>query len=462
MISDSWTAIVVAAGEGKRMRSATPKVLHPILGSSMVEWVVEAIRTAGAARIVVVLSPSSSERAPSSLRSNNIEIALQTKPLGTGDAVACARDTLERWTGPVVVACGDSPAIRPSTVSSLVQAHNDNGAAMTLAISRPADPSGYGRIERDAEGKPCGIVEEAAASKNQLLNNEVNSGLYCFSGRHLWRWLDQISPSQVGEYYLTDVLEMAYREGAGIAEVTADSAELAGVNNRAQLTEAASHLRGRVNEEFMLAGVTIGDPATTWIEPSVQIAADVTLLPNVYLRGNTVVECGTIIGPGTEIVDSRIGSHSTIRWSVVAESTVGNNVTIGPFSHLRPGSRVGNDVHIGSFAELKNSRLGPMTRMPHFSYLGDADVGAEVNIGAGTITCNYDGESGRKSATIIGDKASIGSDTMLVAPRRIGRGALTGAGSVVTHDLAPDDVAHGVPARVVRKRRKDSKGSNER
>ena len=303
-------------------------------------------------------------------------------------------------------------------------------------------------------------MEEAAADRDQLLNNEVNSGLYCFSGRHLWSWLDQLSPSQVGEYYLTDLVEIAYREGAGIAEVTADPAELAGVNNRAQLTEAATHLRARINEQLMLAGVTIDDPASTWIEPSVQIAADVTLLPNVYLRGNTVVDSGTVIGPGTEIVDSRIGSHSVIRWSVVTESTVGNKVTIGPFSHLRPGSAVDNDVHIGSFAELKNTRLGPMTKVPHLSYLGDADVGAEVNIGAGTITCNYDGESGRKSATIIGDRASIGSDTMLVAPRTIGRGALTGAGSVVTHDLAPDEVAHGVPARVVRKRRKDSNGPN--
>ena len=444
------------------MRSATPKVLHPILGRPMVEWVVEAIRSAGAARIVVVLSPSTSEQAPASLRSADIEIALQTRPLGTGHAVGCARDKLERWTGPVVVACGDSPSIRPGTVSAMVQAQEDAAAAMTLAISRPTDPSGYGRIERDPEGKPRAIVEEAAADKDQLLNNEVNSGLYCFAGRHLWRWLDQLSPSQVGEYYLTDLLEMAYREGVGIAEVTADSAELAGVNNRAQLTEAASHLRARINEEFMVAGVTIDDPASAWIEPSVELAADVTLLPNVYLRGSTVVDGGTVIGPGTEIVDSRIGSHSTIRWSVVTESSVGNNVTIGPFSHLRPGSTVANDVHIGSFAELKNSRLGPMTKVPHFSYLGDADVGAEVNIGAGTITCNYDGESGRKSATIIGDRASIGSDTMLVAPRTIGRGALTGAGSVVTHDLAPDDVAHGVPARVVRKRRKDSNGPNER
>ncbi len=451
---------MVAAGEGKRMRSVTPKVLHPILGRPMVEWVVEAVRRAGAAKIVVVLSPSSSEQAPSSLHAADIEIAPQTEALGTGHAVACAGDKLESWSGPIIVACGDSPSIRPDTISALVDAHGQAAAAMTLAISRPTDPSGYGRIERDAEGKPTAIVEEAAATKDQLLNNEVNGGLYCFSGRHLWRWVRQLTPSPVGEYYLTDLLEIAYREGAGIAEVTAEATELAGVNDRAQLSEAASHLRTRINREVMLAGVTIADPATTWIEPSVELAGDVTLLPNVYLKGNTVVESGTVIGPGSEIVDSRIGSQSMIRWSIVTESTVGNNVTVGPFSHLRPGSLVADDVHIGSFAELKNSRLGPMTKVPHFSYLGDAEIGAEVNIGAGTITCNYDGESGRKSATIIGDKASIGSDTMLVAPRTIGRGALTGAGAVVTHDLAPDEVAHGVPARVVRKRRKDSNGHN--
>ena len=451
---------MVAAGEGKRMRSVTPKVLHPILGRPMVEWVVEAIRRAGATTIVVVLSPSSSEQAPSSLHAGDIEIALQTEALGTGHAVACAREKLENWGGPVIVACGDGPSIRPDTISAMVEAHQEAAAAVTLAISRPTDPAGYGRVERDAEGKPTAIVEEAAATENQLLNNEVNSGLYCFSGRHLWRWLQQLTPSPVGEYYLTDLLEIAYREGAGIAEVTAEATELAGVNDRAQLSEAASHLRTRINREVMLAGVTIADPATTWIEPSVELAADVTLLPNVYLRGNTAVESGTVIGPGSEIVDSRIGSQSMIRWSIVTESTVGNNVTVGPFSHLRPGSLVADDVHIGSFAELKNSRLGPMTKVPHFSYLGDAEIGAEVNIGAGTITCNYDGESGRKSATIIGDKASIGSDTMLVAPRTIGRGALTGAGAVVTHDLAPDEVAHGVPARVVRKRRKDSNGPN--
>ena len=256
-------------------------------------------------------------------------------------------------------------------------------------------------------------------------------------------------------------MALAYREKSVIAELGSDLTELAGVNDRAQLAEATRQLQTRIITALMRSGVTMIDPLTTWVEPTVQLAPDVTLLPGVSLRGQTVVEAGAEIGPNSEIVDSRIGPRSRVRWSVIEQATVGADVTIGPFSHLRPGSIIADGVHIGNFAEIKDSRLGPNTKVGHFSYLGDAEVGAEVNIGAGTVTCNYDVETDTKSKTVIGDYAAIGSDTMLVAPVSVGDGAVTGAGSVVTHDLKAGEVAVGVPARVVRQsRRKLPKGND--
>ncbi len=461
-MSSDWAAIVLAAGQGKRMRSSRPKILHTILGRPMVEWVIAALHGAGAAKVVLVLSPADHQQIASSLHLDGISVALQSEPLGTALAARCAQAELNGWHSEIVVACGDSPLLRSETVSGLLTAHRHSGAALTLATARAGDPTGYGRIKRDESDRPCAIVEEAAAHEDDRLSNEVNSGLYCFSPGHLWRWLAEIKPSAAGEYYLTDALELAYQENAIVAEINSELTELAGVNDRAQLAEAARQLQTRINTALMRSGVTMIDPLTTWVEPTVHLAPDVTLMPGVLLRGQTVIEAGAEIGPNSEIVDSRIGPRSQVRWSVIEQATVGAKVTIGPFSHLRPGTIVADGVHIGNFAEVKNSRLGPNTKMGHFSYLGDAEVGAEVNIGAGTITCNYDAESDTKNKTVIGDYAAIGSDTMLVAPVSVGAGAVTGAGSVVTHDLKPGDVAIGAPARVVRQsRRKLPKGNDE-
>ena len=345
----------------------------------------------------------------------------------------------------MLVLYGDTPLITRETLQTLVDEHWRRGAAATILTFRPPDPGHYGRIVRGRDGKVQAIVEWKEASPQIRAIREVNSGIMCFDADFLWASLSKLQPKH-GEYYLTDVVEMAVAQGRSVGAQEADTEEVLGVNDRVELAQAEAILRRRINQQWMLAGVTVQDPTTTYIDADVELGQDTVIYPNTYLREATRIGPDCRIGPNTLIRDSTLGARCEVRLSVVEGAVLEDDVDVGPFSHLRPNVYLSRGVHVGNFTELKNARLGPGTKTGHFSYLGDAQVGAEVNIGAGTVTCNYDGV--RKLRTIIEDGAFIGSDVMLVAPVRIGHGARIGAGAVVTHDVPPNSLAYGVPARV--------------
>ncbi len=329
--------------------------------------------------------------------------------------------------------------------------HLEAKADLTFLTALVDDPRGQGRVQHDDSGRVSGIIEEADADEATLAGNEVNAGVYCFRAEWLWPRLPGIQRSAAGEYYLTDLVSIGVDEGATILAVPAgDPAEALGINDRIQLAQAEAVLRDRIRRRHMLAGITIVDPATTYIDADVTIGMDTTVYPNTYLGGKSVIGEECVIGPSSQVIESTLGSRCRVDSSVIEESTLEDNIDVGPFSHLRAGAYVCSGVHIGNFAEVKNSRIGRNTKMGHFSYVGDAQVGDEVNIGAGTITCNFDGVS--KHRTIIGDSAFIGSDTMLVAPVEVGAGAQTAAGSIVNHDVPPNTLAVGAPARLRRRK----------
>jgi bifunctional UDP-N-acetylglucosamine pyrophosphorylase/glucosamine-1-phosphate N-acetyltransferase len=344
------------------------------------------------------------------------------------------------------------PLIRVETFRRLIECQLDNDGPLTLLSALSDDPRGFGRIERDESNQVLGIVEEAHANERQLAITELNVGAYCFRADWVWEHLDQLPVSPKGEYYLTDLVGIAAVGGMKVMSIPVESLdESIGVNTRVHLAEAELALRKRILTHWMEAGVTVRDPSTTYVDSGVSIGQDTLLLPNTYLEGETVVGSGCTVGPNTIIRSSTIGDACTILSSVVEHATIEDEVEIGPYAHLRTGTYLEQGVHVGNFGEIKNSRLGRGVKMGHFSYIGDATIGEGVNIGAGTITCNFDGE--RKNKTEIGSGAFIGSDTMLVAPVRIGKGARTGAGSVVTKDVPDNSIAVGIPARVVRKRK---------
>jgi bifunctional UDP-N-acetylglucosamine pyrophosphorylase/glucosamine-1-phosphate N-acetyltransferase len=343
------------------------------------------------------------------------------------------------------------PLLRAGTLRKVAEAQQGHAGPLSLLTFRSPNPRGFGRVIRAPEGTIRGIVEEAVATSAQRNIDELNIGVYCFRPEWLWAHLPRVRVSPQGEQYLTDLVGMAAAEGAEVGSVILeDSDESIGVNTREHLAEAEAALRRRLNQKWMLDGVTLRDPATTYIGPKVELGRDTVIESNTHLEGNTIVGTGCRIGPNSIVRDSILGKDCIVEASVLEGAELADEVRIGPFSHLRPGARLGRAVHVGNFGEVKNSTLGPGVRMGHFSYVGDATVGADVNIGAGTITCNFDGE--RKHATEIGAGAFIGSDTMLVAPIRIGQRARTGAGSVVTRDVPDDSVAVGVPARVIRRK----------
>jgi bifunctional UDP-N-acetylglucosamine pyrophosphorylase/glucosamine-1-phosphate N-acetyltransferase len=375
---------------------------------------------------------------------------VQEPQLGTGHAVMQAEPLLRDASDLVLVTYADMPLVSPDTLRQLVAAHQKNPAVITMVTVIATDPRGFGRIIRDAEGRVQAIVEESQATPEQLAIRELNASIYCFSASWLWPALKRIPLSPKGEYYLTDLVGLAVADRLSVqALVAADPAEMIGVNTRVHLAEAEALLRRRINQHWMLQGVTMINPEATYIEPEVSIGRDTLLWPDTYLRGNTIIGSDCELGPNTIIQDSQVGDACTILASVLEGAHLEDHVEVGPFARLRKGAHLAPGVHMGNFGEVKNSYLGPGTKMGHFSYLGDAAIGAEVNIGAGTITCNFDGK--HKHPTEIGEGAFIGSDTMLVAPVKIGAGARTGAGAVVTHDVPPFSLAVGVPARVIRK-----------
>jgi bifunctional UDP-N-acetylglucosamine pyrophosphorylase / glucosamine-1-phosphate N-acetyltransferase len=441
-------AVILAAGQGTRMKSALPKVLHPILGKPMLWYAIQAARAATGADPVLVVGYGA--QAVQAAIGDQARYALQEQQLGTGHAVLQAAEMLRGTAEQVLVITGDMPLMQADTLARLVQAQASHPGPLTMSSVISADSHGFGRVVRGTDSTVQAIVEEAQASPEQLAIQELNASAYCFQAEWLWETLPHIPISPKGEYYLTDIVGIAVAEGLPVqALVMDDLQEFTGINTRIHLAEATAILHRRINAAWMLSGVTMVDPEAVYIEPGVQIGQDTLIWPGTYLRGETRIGASCELGPNAIITDSTVGDRSKVLASVLTKAVVEEDVDIGPFGHLRKGAHLAQGVHMGNFGEIKNSYLGPGTKMGHFSYIGDAQIEAEVNIGAGTITCNYDGK--RKHATEIGAGAFIGSDTMLVAPVRIGKNARTGAGSVVTKNVPDDALAVGVPARVVRK-----------
>ncbi len=441
--------IVLAAGKGTRMKSRRPKVLHPLLGRPLAAYALRAVEEATGQRPVVVVGHAA-EEVQAGLGPDRALYVRQDPPLGTGHAVLATRPLLEGQVRVVLVTNGDMPLLRAETLRALLAAHAAHDGPITLLTVIADDPRGFGRIVRDAQGNVQAIVEEAHATPEQRAIRELNVGVYAFDAAWLWPALEALPLSPKGEYYLTDTVALAVAQGRRVQAVRLqDPAEAIGVNTRLHLAEATAALQRRILQRWMLAGVTFVDPSRVVVEDTVTLAQDVEVWPDTYLLGETHIGAETVLGPNTYLRDTRVGARCRIFASVLEQAIVEDEVTIGPYAHLRKGAHLARGVRMGNFGEVKNSYLGPGVKMGHFSYIGDATIEEGVNIGAGTITCNYDGE--RKHPTYIGRGAFIGSDTMLVAPVRIGRGARTGAGAVVTRDVPDYTLAVGMPARAIRR-----------
>jgi bifunctional UDP-N-acetylglucosamine pyrophosphorylase/glucosamine-1-phosphate N-acetyltransferase len=443
------------------MKSDLPKVLHPLCGRPMLDYVIASLRKAGVRRIILVTAPD--QRALRDHFGNRIEYVVQTRPLGTGHALAQALPRLPRR-GLAYVVSGDMPLASAATLQALRRAIQDrtggdrpgvprNGMAAAALATRTVDRTrGFGRIVRDAGGRFLRIVEEKDASPEETSIREVNAGIYCVRTAEIRDALRQIRPAnRQREYYLTDAVSLLAAGGRQVVTVDVpDPDEMIGINTRAELAEADAVIRRRILGRLMDAGVTVTDPATTFVHEGVRVGRDTVLQPWTVLTGRTIIGSQCVIGPGARLHDAVLGRRVRVRDSTIEGSRLGDGTVVGPYAHLRPGTVVGQDVEIGNYAEMKQVRVGDRTKVHHKSYLGDAWIGTDVNIGAGTITCNY-GLDRRKHRTTIGSGAYIGSDSMLVAPVRIGRGAVTGAGSVVTRDVPARALAVGVPARVIRR-----------
>lgn len=440
-------AVILAAGQGTRMNSNLPKVLHPILGKPMLAYPLEAAQHATHNRPLIVVGHGAQQVQQTFV--NAADFVLQSPQLGTGHAVLQAAPILQPHADLVLVLPGDLPLLTEATFSRLIACQSQNPGPLTIVTAIAQQPRNFGRILRQADGSVAAIVEEAQATPEQRTIREVNVGIYCFRAEWLWQNLTKIPLSPKGEYYITDLIGMAVSQGLPVqAFALQDEDEFIGVNTRIHLADAARAMQRRVHARLMLDGVTLINPESIYIEPEVSIGKDTVIWGNTFLHGQTQIGEACEVGPNSILHDTRVGSHCTILASVLEKATLEDHVEIGPFGHLRKGAHLASGVHMGNFGEVKNSYLGPGVKMGHFSYIGDATIGAETNIGAGTITCNYDGKN--KNHTEIGDGVFLGSDTMLVAPLTLGAGARTGAGSVVTKDIPAHALAVGVPARVIR------------
>jgi bifunctional UDP-N-acetylglucosamine pyrophosphorylase/glucosamine-1-phosphate N-acetyltransferase len=452
------TAIVLAAGQGTRMKSDLPKVLHPLCGQPMLWHVLEALKSVATEKPVVVVGHGA--EAVRQYVGNSAECVLQEPQLGTAHAAMQAESLLKGKTDYVIVTYADMPLLRGQTFQQLLETQLSNPGPFSLLTVLAEDPRGFGRIVRKADGTVEAIVEEYVATPEQRAIQELNVGAYCFKADWLWEALQRIERNpKKGEYYLTDIVEVAVRANLPVQAVVHDDfIETIGINTRLHLSEAEAALRTRINREHMLNGVSMMDPASTYIEVNVKIGKDTTILPNTYIHGQTVIGEGNVIGPNTIIHDSKIGNGCRVFASVLEGAVLEDDVDMGPFARLRKGAHLKSHVHMGNFGEVKDSTLHEGVKMGHFSYIGNATIGARTNIGAGTITANYDGE--KKNPTEIGQDAFIGSDTMLVAPLKLGDGARTGAGAVVTKNVPEDTLVVGMPARAIRKVQRKSKKTN--
>ena len=446
------SAIILAAGSGTRMKSAKPKVAHELLGKPLVRWVVDAAREAGVGTVISVLGHGIDVVRP--LVEHDTQVVVQQQRNGTADAVNSAREACEGMTGSLLVLSGDCPLIRPETIAGLARAREEADAAVAVLTMEAENPFGYGRILRDAQGQVECIVEQKDCTPEQAAVTECNSGFYCFDAQYLFDALNRVSNENAqGEFYLTDVIGIARADGRSVVALCAeDPEECLGINTRLQLSVAAKVMQRRMNTAFMLAGVTMLDSETVWIGPGVTIEQDVELLPQTMLMGKTSVASGSVIGPNTRLTDTVVGHDCVLDETVAVEAVIEDGCHCGPRAYLRPQTRLCEGAKAGTHVEIKKSTIGKGSKVPHLSYIGDTTMGDGVNIGAGSITCNYDGQN--KWPTVIGDNTFIGSDTMMVAPVTIGDDALVGAGSVITADVPDGALALGRARQIIKTQHK--------
>jgi bifunctional UDP-N-acetylglucosamine pyrophosphorylase/glucosamine-1-phosphate N-acetyltransferase len=440
MTEKHLAAVILAAGQGKRMKSVLPKMLHPVAGQPMLGHVIRAAHSVGAEPVVAVVGHGA-EKVRALLGEQGVSFALQAEQLGTGHALLCAEAGLEDFSGDLLLLCGDVPLLEEETLRRLIAHHRDHAAAVTILTAVISDPTGYGRIIRDANGVQR-IVEEKDATPAEKAVTEINTGIYLFEAPQVFALLRGVGNRNAqGEYYLTDVVAAASAAGKRVESlVVRDARETMGINDRRQLALAEVVMREKINDRHMLDGVSLVDPATAYIDADVKIGADTRLYPGVHLRGATQIGRNCVIEPGVVLTDCKIGDQVHLKaGSVLAESIVGDECAIGPMAHLRPGTVLHGQNKLGNFVETKKAVIGRKSQASHLTYIGDATLGKNVNIGCGTITCNYDGVN--KHQTTIEDDVFVGSDTQFVAPVRIGRGSLIGAGSTITMDVPPDSLA---------------------
>jgi len=426
-------ALILAAGEGKRMKSRKSKVTHEICGKPMIKWVYDAAAGAGIKDFAAVVGSQSQQIRE--ILGNDIKFVVQEKQLGTAHAVMQARDILNSMKGYVIVLYGDTPLVTSETIKAALDYHIENNFSATIITAEFDEPFGYGRIVRDADGNVCKIVEERDATLQEKAIKEINSGMICFNTDDLLMCLERIdNHNDQGEYYLTDSIEILIREGKSVGALKVkDGSEILGVNDRLQLYQASEAIRKRINENLMKSGVTLIDPASTYINADVEIGIDTLIYPGVILEAGTKIGEDCIIGPNSRIVSSVIGNNVEVNNSIVLESSIGDGTKVGPFAYIRPGSVVGCNVKIGDFVELKKADIGDKTKISHLTYVGDAKVGKNVNIGCGVVFVNYDGK--QKHKTIVGDNAFIGCNTNLVAPVTVGNDSYIAAGSTITEEV---------------------------
>ena len=439
-MANHLAAVILAAGQGTRMKSALPKVLHPVAGLPMLSHVVNTATALDATPVVAVIGHGA-DLVRKAFAGEPLVFALQAEQLGTGHALQCAEEALAGFHGDLLLLCGDVPLLRAATLSRLLDHHRRQAACVTILTASMTDPSGYGRILRGTDGVER-IVEEKDATADERRVKEINTGIYLFQAPEVFDFLNCLNNCNAqGEYYLTDVVAAARRAGRRVEALIIERGEEAmGINDRVQLAQAGAILRQRINEMHLRAGVTLVDPANTYIDPEVSIGTDTLIHPGVHLRGRTMIGSGCQIEPGVVVSDCTIGDRVHLKaGSVLSESTIGADCAVGPMAHLRPGTVLAGNNKIGNFVETKKAVIGEKSQASHLTYIGDAVLGKNVNLGCGTITCNYDGVN--KHQTIIEDDVFVGSDTQFIAPVRIGRGSLVGAGSTITRDVPPDALA---------------------
>lgn len=431
--------IILAAGEGKRMKSKLPKVLHKVQGKTMADHVIDAAECAGANDICVVIGHGA-ETVKEALRNRNVKFALQEKQMGTGHAVMQAGDFIEDGAD-IVVLYGDTPLITAQTINKILDFHRTENNSISIISAMVDNPDGYGHIIRDINGNFLKNVEHKDADEKEKLVKEINTGIYCFTGEALKKGLSLLKNDNVqGEYYLPDTLEIILKDGGRVNAMAAQSAdEFAGVNSKAQLADAEKAMRRRINAWHMDNGVTMIDPERTYIEAGAVIGCDTVLLPGVVIEGNTVIGEDCVIGPDSRLTNVKLGNGVKFQYSTAIDSSVDDNTTVGPYAYIRPDCTIGKNVKIGDFVEVKNSNVGDGTKVSHLTYIGDSDVGERINFGCGTVTVNYDGK--KKFRTVVDDDVFIGCNTNLVAPVKVGKGSYIAAGSTITEDVPENSLA---------------------